>query len=161
MPYRMHAEYLRRLFLNNDLANGRYNVQSRPVALNDIDLPVFAVGTERDHIAPWRSVYKLHLFIGSPITFVLTSGGHNAGIVSEPGHPRRSYRVHTTEPADPYRDPDTWLSMAAKQSGSWWPEWHAWLAARSGPTAVPPPMGRGDAGLPPLADAPGTYVHQT
>ena len=95
MPYRMHTEYLRRLFLDNDLAEGRYQVGGRKSALTDIRAPLFAVGTETDHVAPWRSVYKFHLLTDTEVTFVLTSGGHNAGIVSEPGHPHRHYRVAT------------------------------------------------------------------
>ena len=88
MPYRMHTEYLRSMFLENDLAEGRFKAGGRPVALKDISTPLFAVGTERDHVAPWRSVYKFHLLTDTEVTFLLTSGGHNAGIVSEPGHPR-------------------------------------------------------------------------
>jgi polyhydroxyalkanoate synthase len=91
LPYRMHSEYLRQLFLGNDLAQGRYLVDGRPITISDIRVPLFAVGTSRDHVAPWSSVYKLHLLSDTEITFVLASGGHNAGIVSEPGHPRRSY----------------------------------------------------------------------
>ena len=160
MPYRMHSEYLRRLFLQNDLANGRYEVGSRPVALVDIKVPIFSVGTEKDHIAPWRSVYKIHLLSDTEITFVLTTGGHNAGIVSEPGHPRRRYRVHTAPEHEPYRAPDNWYARAEQRDGSWWPEWQAWLAARSGNPVALPGMGNREAGLAPLDDAPGRYVHE-
>jgi polyhydroxyalkanoate synthase len=98
MPARMHSEYLRRFFLHNDLVEGRFEARGRPVALTDIQAPMFLVGTETDHVAPWRSVYKAHLFTRSAITFVLASGGHNAGVVSEPGHPRRHYSIRTHEP---------------------------------------------------------------
>ncbi len=97
MPFRMHSEYLRHLFLDNDLAEGRYKVGERPVALTDIRAPIFAVGTEKDHVAPWKSAYKIKLLTDTDVTFLLTSGGHNAGIVSEPGHPHRHYRVTTQE----------------------------------------------------------------
>src|SRR4051794_25377972 len=95
MPYRMHVEYLRQLFLDNDLADGRFRVEGRPIALTDIRAPIFAVGTERDHVAPWSSAYKVHLLTDTDVTFLLTTGGHNAGIVSEPGQTGRSYRVRT------------------------------------------------------------------
>jgi polyhydroxyalkanoate synthase subunit PhaC len=160
MPYRMHSEYLRHLFHDNDLAAGRYLVGDRPIALTDIRAAIFAVGTEWDHVAPWRSVYKTHLLTDTEVTFLLTTGGHNAGIVSEPGDNRRSYRVKTKNHDDQYTDPDTWLSTASSRTGSWWPEWAAWLEARSGEMTAPPQMGAPTRGLPPLSAAPGAYVKQ-
>jgi polyhydroxyalkanoate synthase len=156
MPYRQHAEYLRRLFLDNDLAEGRFPAAGKPVALTDIRAPIFAVGTETDHVAPWRSVYKLNLLMDTEVTFLLTSGGHNVGIVSEPGHPGRHYRVRTKQPEHAYVDPDGWLHDVPTKDGSWWPEWVAWLEARSGEPAEPPALGT--RGYEPLCDAPGTYV---
>jgi polyhydroxyalkanoate synthase len=156
MPYRMHSEYLRKLFLGNDLAEGRYRSDGRAVALPDIAVPIFAVGTLNDHVAPWRSVYKIHLLTDTDVTFVLTSGGHNAGIVSEPGHPHRHYQALTRTDGERYLDRHSWEEQAPRKEGSWWPEWTAWLAERSGAPLAPPPMG--SAACPPLADAPGSYV---
>ncbi len=159
MPARMHTEYLRRLFLNNDLAQNRYTVGGKPVMLGDLRLPMFVVGTETDHVAPWRSVYKLHYLSPAELTFVLTRGGHNAGIVSEPGHPRRNYRLLCRRANDTSITAEQWLEQAARQEGSWWPAWTQWLAARSGPaTASPPSLGAARRGYPVLGDAPGTYV---
>jgi polyhydroxyalkanoate synthase len=160
MPYRMHSQYLRRLFLRNDLSEGRYRVDGRPAVLSDIRAPVFAVGTESDHVAPWRSVYKIQLLTDTEVTFLLTSGGHNAGIVSEPGHPRRHYRIAHRRPDERYLDPDTWFARTAHAEGSWWPAWEAWLAARSSGQAAPPAMGAPEQGYVPLEDAPGSYVLQ-
>jgi len=158
MPYAMHSEYLRHLFLDNDLAEGRYRVGGRPVTLSGLRMPLFMVGTEQDHVAPWRSVHKLHMFTGAELRFVLTSGGHNAGIVSEPGHRHRHYSVATRPLDGAAPAPDDWLATAERHEGSWWPEWGAWLAAHSGDPAEPPPLGRADAGYPPLEPAPGRYV---
>ena len=105
-PTACTREYLRQLFLDNDLAEGRFVVDGRPVALTDIRAPIFAVGTVRDHVAPWRSVYKIHLLTDTEVTFLLTTGGHNAGIVSEPGHRGRSYQVLTSPAQHRYLDPD-------------------------------------------------------
>jgi polyhydroxyalkanoate synthase len=154
MPARMHSEYLRQLFLKNDLAEGRFKVDGRPIALTDIRAPLFAVGTETDHVAPWRSVFKFHLLTDTDVTFLLTNGGHNGGIVSEPGRERRHYRLRTRKEADRYIDPETWFEETSAQDGSWWPEWARWLAKRSNGSV---PGRRPDA---PLADAPGSYVLQ-
>jgi polyhydroxyalkanoate synthase len=159
MPYRMHSQYLRRLFLNNELANGHYEIDGKPIAINDIRIPIFAVGTEKDHIAPWQSVYKIHLLADAEeVTFVLTSGGHNAGIVSEPGHPRRRFQLHTHKEGDPYIDPDTWRESTPSQSGSWWPAWQRWLSEHSSAKTPPPAMGGPRGAV--LSDAPGAYVLQ-
>ncbi len=157
MPFRMHSEYLRKLFLDNDLAEGRYMATGEPIALADIRVPVFAVGTERDHVAPWRSTYKINLQIEGEVTYVLTSGGHNAGIVSEPGHARRSFRINAKRANGRHLDSERFLAAAHPIDGSWWPRWAAWLGEHSGPaTKAVPPMGT--TSQPPLGEAPGTYV---
>ncbi|SHH88074.1 PHA/PHB synthase family protein [Pollutimonas bauzanensis] len=158
MPARMHSQYLRRLFLDNDLADGRYPVGGKPVALTDIRLPIFCLGTVTDHVAPWRSVYKIHLLTAAEITFVLTNGGHNAGVVNEPGHRHRKFQSLTRRACDSYLGPDEWLEMAPEQAGSWWPSWIAWLKARSSAPAAPPPMGAPKQGYAAIGPAPGRYV---
>ena len=158
MPYRMHSDYLRQLFLNNDLAEGRYKVDDRPVALTDIRAPVFAVSTESDHVAPWRSVYKLCLLLDTDVTFLLTNGGHNVGIVSPPAKNGRHHRVSTKLARDVYVDPDTWRRRTAVEPGSWWPAWTSWLREHSGPFVSAVPVGGRKGELAPLADAPGLYV---
>lgn len=155
MPYKMHSEYLEKLFLNNDFAEGRFAVEGHHVVAENIHTPAFVVSTEKDHVAPWKSVYKTHLLINSDITFVLTNGGHNAGIVSEPGHEGRSYYIRERKKDSAYLDPNTWLAEAQEKTGSWWLAWHDWLVKHSSQRQVKPPKLNED--LPP---APGTYVLQ-
>jgi polyhydroxyalkanoate synthase subunit PhaC len=160
LPYRMHCEYLHRLFLHNDLAEGRFVAGDAPVALSDIRVPIFAVGTVRDHVAPWRSTYKIHLLTDTEVTYVLTTGGHNAGIISEVGHKGRSYQV-MTRPADGhYHDPDAWQAAAPRKEGSWWPEWTAWLDQRSGAFIDANQLEDPARAAASLGPAPGTYVLQ-
>ena len=161
MPYRMHSEFLRSLFLDNDLAEGRYHVGNRPVFLSDIQVPVFLVATLRDHVAPWRSVYKFLFFNNAEeLTFVLCSGGHNAGIISEPGLPGRSFRILKRKAGEKHIDADSWLEETPAQNGSWWVPCERWLAEHSSSLVAPPSMGAPEKGLPPLSDAPGAYVFQ-
>jgi polyhydroxyalkanoate synthase subunit PhaC len=159
MPCRMHSEYLRELYLNNTLARGEFQSEGRRVDLAAIRVPMFVVGTETDHVAPWQSVYKTRgLTRSTDYTFLLTSGGHNAGIVSGPVHPRRRHRVRTWSNATETLAPQTWLETTPPQAGSWWPTWQHWLAQHSSQAQVtPPPLGSA-AGYPPIADAPGEYV---
>jgi len=154
MPYRMHSDYLRQLFLDNDLAEGRYMVEGKPVALSDLHAPMFVVGTLRDHVAPWRSTHKIHFLANVDITYVLTSGGHNAGVVAPPDEEGHSYQVLTRKAGEPYIGPEEWLQKAPHHEGSWWTEWVRFLAAHSGQPVAAPALGVG------LANAPGSYVLQ-
>ena len=160
MPARMHSEYLRHLLLNNDLFEGRYIIDGRAIVISDIHIPVFLVATSKDHVAPWRSVYKFHL-PAEEVTFALTAGGHNAGIVSPPDHPRRTCQISTRKRGEKVVDPDIWARETPIQQGSWWVPWQEWLANHSSGQTAPPSMGAADKGYAPLCDAPGTYVLQT
>ncbi|WP_322996044.1 PHA/PHB synthase family protein [Castellaniella sp.] len=154
LPARMHAEYLNALFLNNALSAGQYRFAGTTVALMDINAPMMVVATTRDHVSPWKSVYKIHLQTDTHVSFVLAEGGHNAGIVSEPGRPRRSYQIDSVEDNMGWTDPDDWKAQAPTTQGSWWEAMHAWLTARSGQPIAARPIPKAQA----LCDAPGTYV---
>jgi len=158
MPFRMHSEYLRHFYLNDDFAEGRLEIEGTRVHPSDIELPVFSVATERDHIAPWKSVYKMLYLMRAPTDFVLVSGGHNTGIVAPPGTKKAHFRRLRHAEDEPVPDPDQWLAATSPRPGSWWGTYTAWLARRSGGRVPPPPMGRADAGYGAICDAPGTYV---
>jgi polyhydroxyalkanoate synthase len=156
MPARMHHDYLTALYLYNALASSAYRVEGRTVSLADIRAPIFLVATQRDHISPWRSVYKLHHLCDPETTFVLTSGGHNAGIVSEPGHANRHFQMATRAAHGTWIEPEQWVAQTPRHEGSWWPSWHQWLAQHSSrkETALAIPAKEA------LYDAPGQYVLQ-
>ena len=159
MPYRQHHEYLHGLYLHNDLAKGRYLVNGKPVSLQDIHVPVFALGTQRDSVSPWRSVYKIQQSVHTDLTFCLTSGGHNVGVVNPPGPGvHRTYQLARRGLKGASVDADTWLAGTPAHEGSWWPALESWLAALGGARVKPPHMG-GKAGTGKvLAEAPGAYV---
>lgn len=160
MPWRMHSEYLRSLFLENRLSAGRFAVDGRVIAMRDVRVPIFGVGTSKDHIAPWRSVYKINLFADTDVTFALASGGHNVGIVCPPSSHKGTFQMLTRPHGEQYIDPDSWAALAPRYDGSWWTAWEHWIVAAGTKTRVaPPPMGAPAHGMPPLDDAPGHYVH--
>jgi polyhydroxyalkanoate synthase len=162
MPARMHSEYLHQLFLDNSFAHGNYLVNGRAVALKDIRTATFALGAERDHVAPWRSVYKVELYSSASTEFILTGGGHNSSVVSPPGKAGAYYRIRRCEACDRYVDPDTWLASASQKQGSWWPEWVRWLDAHSSSVRVTPSLLSNTAGgLLSYGPAPGSYVFET
>lgn len=154
MPARMHSEYLRQLFMDNSFTHGDLPVEGGFVAVKDIRVPIFALGAERDHIAPWRSVFRIGLHGRVETTFVLSGGGHNSSVVSPPGRRGAYYFTGPLIGEQDHTEPDDWLSRGVKTEGSWWPEWLDWLKARSGAAAsVRPPV---PARV--LGPAPGTYV---
>jgi polyhydroxyalkanoate synthase len=154
MPYRMHKQYLRWLYLGDDLAHGRYRVDGRAIHLEDIGVPVFAVATIADHVAPWHSVFRALELLDTDIDFLLVSRGHNAGIVSEPGHAGRWFRALRHPHGAAHPDADAWFAASKEQEGSWWPAWSEWLDSRStGEAATDTLPGHAS-----LAPAPGTYV---
>jgi polyhydroxyalkanoate synthase subunit PhaC len=170
MPYRMHSEYLRSLYLRNDFSEGRFEVDGKPIALQDVRLPMFVVSTEWDHVSPWRSVYKIHLLTDCEVTFVLSSGGHNVGVVNPPlkgdvanktVRPHISYQLGVRSADGVYVDPDAWQRNTERYEGSWWPAFQKWLAMHSGEPIAPIAIGgKGKARVAAIEDAPGSYVHE-
>jgi polyhydroxyalkanoate synthase len=159
MPYRMHSEYLQKLYMENQLARNRFVFDGQPISLSDIRVPMFVLGTETDHVAPWKSVYKIVGLTQCEVNFTLTSGGHNAGVVSGPEHPRRRYRTHTRAVGDRYIAPEAWMDSNEAIQGSWWPSWSLWLDDHMSGKTTPPRMGvarskRYKARI----EAPGVYV---
>lgn len=159
MPARMHTEYLRGCYLENRLARGGIDVDGAPVSLKDIRAPLFVLGAELDHIAPWRSVQRIELYASGERTFLLTGGGHNTSVVSPPGKPKAWYRMTTAAAEAPYVPPEA-VEAAPRQDGSWWPAWTDWLADRSGPPDRAPPPARAHGELGVVEPAPGRYVRE-
>jgi polyhydroxyalkanoate synthase len=163
MPARMHSEYLRQLYLRNDLSEGRFRLGAHTVMLEDLTVPLFVVATERDHVSPWKSVYKVHRLAHAPVTFALSSGGHNVGIVNPPSgplaHPQASYRFASYLSSKAPADPLEWLEAAQPVQGSWWPCWQEWLVAHSTAQVKAVPVVAPALAGPPV-NAPGSYVHE-
>ena len=150
MPKAMHSYYLRHMYLNNDLIKpGALAVEGTPIDVHAIPNDCFVVATSEDHIAPWKSVYRLTQLIAGNAVFRLGQSGHIAGIINPPSEKQKGgYWENSELPSDA----DGWFASATLHKGSWWPDWTAWLNERSGPMVAPPKMGRT------LGDAPGTYV---
>ncbi|MEJ5990149.1 alpha/beta fold hydrolase [Ramlibacter sp. PS3R-8] len=145
LPARMHSEYLRRLYLENHLAENTYAVHGETVSLRDIRVPLFVVATERDHVSPWRSVYKVLPLVSAPSDFVLVSGGHNVGIVSPADGPlafaEAAYRHASHARHEAPLDAQDWLGSApAAARGSWWTCWSQWLGRHSSGTVPAKPV---------------------
>lgn len=154
LPERMHSEYLHTLFLHDSLAKGHYKFEGQGVALMNIQAPLLMVGTVRDHVSPWHSVYKIHLLTDTDTTFILAAGGHNAGIISEPGHANRSYQMNHAKRGHAWLPPEEWEKEASRHEGSWWVPMQSWLAKHSGAQI----KARKIASQNCLGDAPGEYV---
>jgi polyhydroxyalkanoate synthase subunit PhaC len=158
IPARLHSYYLRQMYLENNLIKpDALEVDGVPIDLGRITMPVYTVATSEDHIAPWRSVYAMTQLFGGEVTFRLGASGHIAGIISPPGKKKAVWWGDPPDTPSP-PSPDAWLERAAKHDGaSWWPDWTAWLADRSG-EMIAAPAGTGSDAHPPLENAPGSYV---
>ncbi len=151
MPAAMHAFYLRSFYMRNELARGELELEGQQLSLSSIKSDSYVVGAINDHIVPWQTSYKATRLLGGTVRYVLSSGGHIAGIVNPPS-PKSWYEVADQN----FATAVSWRDAAIKHSGSWWEDWAAWAGERAGAAGPPPPMG--STLHPVLGDAPGMYV---
>jgi polyhydroxyalkanoate synthase len=153
LPAAMHSYYLENMYVRNALAKGELVVDGVPIDLHAVRNDVYSVASIEDHIAPWRSVYKMTQLFSGDVRFRLGHSGHIAGIINSPTSGKGNYWKADANPPSA----DDWFRSTEKVAGSWWPDWLAWIGERSG-ERVPAPSGLGNEHFPPLAPAPGTYV---
>ncbi|MGO8960471.1 MAG: PHA/PHB synthase family protein [Streptosporangiaceae bacterium] len=151
MPAAMHSFYLRCLYIGNELARGEMELAGQRLSLADVKSDSYVVGAVNDHIVPWPASYQATRLLGGEVRYVLSSGGHVAGIVNPPG-PKAWHEVAESYPAEA----SEWRAAAVRQAGSWWQDWTDWAGPRAGRLAPPPPTGSEQ--YPLLGDAPGDYV---
>ncbi len=151
MPAAMHTFYLHHLYLQNELAQGEMELAGQQLSLSDVKNDTYVVGAINDHIVPWHASYETTRLLGGSVRYVLSSGGHIAGIVNPPG-PKAWYQASARTPASA----DEWHESATRHNGSWWEDWTQWSQKRAGDLVKPPPMG--SERYPALADAPGSYI---
>ncbi|MGH3286199.1 MAG: PHA/PHB synthase family protein, partial [Streptosporangiaceae bacterium] len=152
MPAAMHSFYLRSLYMRNELARGEMELASQRLSLASVKNDTYVVGAINDHIVPWHGSFKTLGLMGGTVRYVLSSGGHIAGIVNPPG-PKAWYETGEGTAA---AGPQAWRSAATRHSGSWWQDWTEWSDARAGAHIKPPAIG--SRRYPALGDAPGDYV---
>ncbi|MCC5792418.1 MAG: class I poly(R)-hydroxyalkanoic acid synthase [Legionellaceae bacterium] len=153
MPAKMHSEYLRGMYLNNQLIQpGGFVINDVNIDVTNLTTPSFFVSTEKDHIAPWKTVYQGFKLMAGPKRFLLGGSGHIAGIVNPPDKNKYHYYdgSHTAE------TPQAWLEQAEKHAGSWWPAWLLWLQRQSGRKVAARELS--SLPLASMMDAPGSFV---
>jgi len=152
MPAANHSFYLRNCYLNNALTRGAMEVGGKMLDLSRVKAPIYNLSTREDHIAPARSVFLGSRFFGGPVRFVMSGSGHIAGVVNPPAGGKYQYWTG----GKPVGDFDAWTTSAKEHPGSWWPDWFSWLKKLApAQTAAREP---GGGKLPPIEDAPGSYV---
>jgi polyhydroxyalkanoate synthase len=150
MPVAMHSQYLRACYLHNSIVKpGQFVIGDTPIDLGKIQTPLYVLGAENDHIAPWRATYLTTQYVGGESKYVLTNAGHIAGIVNPPGGKKT---WHYTKPhATRGESADEWMETADRHNGSWWEDWALWALERGGPLRAPYALPDGE-------PAPGRYV---
>ncbi len=153
LPATMLATYIRKFYMDNGLMKpGHLVLDGVPIDIGKIETPSYFLCTKEDHIAPWVSGYPVVKAFSGPVKFVLGGSGHIAGVINPPSANKYCYWTSRKTPDDP----EAWLAGAERHEGSWWSDWHRWLGRKGGPKVPARDPAAGP--LPPLCDAPGTYV---
>lgn len=153
MPAGLHADFIDIAMENRLVHAGTQTTLGTPVDLGEITTDAYVVAGIADHITPWQNCYQSTQLLGGDTRFILSTSGHIAALVNPPNNPKASYRDGSTS----YTDANEWLENAEQHAGAWWPDYAAWLAARSG-ALVKAPTRLDGGGTSVLAQAPGTYV---
>jgi polyhydroxyalkanoate synthase len=150
MPVAMHSQYLRTCYLHNSIVKpNTFTIDDTPIDLGKITTPLYVLGAEGDHIAPWHATYRSTQLTGGEAKYTLTNAGHIAGIVNPPGGKKTAY--WTKEKATKGESPTAWRESTTKNNESWWEDWAKWADARAGEMIAPYVLPQGEAG-------PGRYV---
>ncbi len=152
MAVAAHSFYLRNTYYENNLiVPNKIVLKGVPIDLGQIHQDIYAVGTQQDHIVPWKSAWRIAQLVSGPVRFALGGSGHIAGVINPPSK-GRGYWINDK----PVESADQWFEGAIHRDGSWWTDWLEWLKPRSGEQVAPPKMGSKK--YPPLTPAPGNYV---
>ncbi|MFZ6774197.1 class I poly(R)-hydroxyalkanoic acid synthase [Undibacterium sp. SXout7W] len=158
LPGPMYCWYLRNTYLENNLMQpGKLTVAGNKVDLGKIDAPTFIYGSKEDHIVPWGAAFASTNLLNAKHKernrFVLGASGHIAGVVNPPAKKKRSYWTNDRVGVDAA----AWFEGATEHTGSWWPEWSAFLSEHGG-KMVKAPAKPGNAKYPEIEVAPGRFV---
>ncbi len=156
LPGPFYAWYLRNTYLENKLVQpGATTVCGEKLDFGKLDLPVYIYGSREDHIVPIGGAYASTRHLPGKLRFVMGASGHIAGVINAPVKNKRS---HWIGPAGKFPSKvDEWIAGAKEHSGSWWPDWAAWLKAHSG-KQIAAPKSYGRAQYKAIEAAPGRYV---
>jgi polyhydroxyalkanoate synthase subunit PhaC len=153
MPAANHSYYLRNCYLENRLSSGTMVLDNTLLDLSKVKVPIYNLATREDHIAPADSVLYGSQFFGGQVKYVLSGSGHIAGVVNPPSSGKYQYWTNDTIKDVTLAD---WLKGAQEHKGSWWPDWRQWLETIDPEHVTAREVGA--AALPPIEDAPGSYV---
>jgi len=157
MPAKMHQYYLREFYLNNRLIEpNALTIGGEPIDLSRIRVPLYGVGCEEDHIAPWKQTFRICNLVQGPTRYTLSTSGHILGIVNPPVNPPK--RSFWSGPTQRKSGPEDWKAGLQQQSGSWWDNWREWLLPFSGDLVAPPAIG--NRSYRKQVAAPGTYAQE-